>query len=147
MNYDLADAGETESAPGLVNAELPTMCFFRDGIYRYSIPSPGEPHENLDIEYFYMLCADQQGNVTTELLGEKWVSHTDGKISYLNGTAEVGQREYDMADFLHYDGDDCCECTWDWIMLLDGWDMEEFRGNLTDSWEHFVFDTTGKLAK
>ena len=145
MNYDLADAGETESAPGLVNAELPAMCFFRDGIYRYSVPTQGEPNENLEIEFFYMLCVDQQEHVTTELLGEKWVSHTAGTVSYLRGLDEIEQREYDGADFFRYGGDDCCECAWEWVMLPDGWDIEEFRSVLTGSWENFVFDTLGLL--
>ena len=141
------EAGEDTAAPGLVNAELPAMCFFRDGTYRYSVPSPIEGAENLAIEFFFMLCIDREGSVTTELLGEKWLNRATGEASYLRGTEEIAQRDYDGADFFRYGGDDCCECTWEWVELLEGWNEADQRQALTDSWENFVFDTLGILNR
>ncbi len=143
MKYDLADVDETEIAPGLVNAAMPTLCFFRDGEYHYSIPTPGEPNENLEIEFFYMLSMNQQGEVSTELLAEKWVNNMTGTTSYLRGLEKIKQREYDGADLIRYEDCEVCECDWSWVLLLDGWDEQEFRNELTDSWERFVFDTLG----
>ena len=147
LPYDLASNGEDTASPGLVNAELPAMCFFRDGIYRYSVPSPIEGAENLAIEFFFMLCIDREGSVTTELLGEKWLNRATGEASYLRGTEEIAQRDYDGADFFRYGGDDCCECTWEWVELLEGWNEADQRQALTDSWENFVFDTLGILNR
>ncbi|MBR1658919.1 MAG: hypothetical protein IJ705_01210, partial [Oscillospiraceae bacterium] len=145
LDYDLADNGETELSPGLVNAEMPMMCFFRDGLYYYSVPSPGVPNENLEIEYFFMLGIDQMGHVSTEVLAQKWLDRMNDKTSYLRGLEEIGQVEYDGADFFRYSGYDCCECSWDWVLLLEGWETENYRSELRDSWERFVFDTIGIL--
>ena len=143
LDYDLSADDDTCIAPGLVNAALPTLCFFGDGAYHYSVPTPGEPNENLEIEYFYMLSVDRQGRVSTELLAQKWVSHTTDTTSYLRGLDRIEQREYDAADLIRYDGCDVCEVSWDWVMLLEGWDRQEFRAQLTDSWERFAFDILG----
>ena len=141
MDYDLAGEGGSTIAPGLVNAELPARCFFRDGAYHYSIPSSGEPNENLEIEYFFSLCVDQQGKVSTELLGEKWVSYLTDTTSYLHGLEEIEQRDYDAADLLRYEGCDCCLCTWEWVMLMEGWDSEGIQSELLNSWDGFKFNS------
>lgn len=44
-------------------------------------------------------------------------------------------------------GDNCCECAWEWVELLEGWSEAEQRQALMDSWEHFVFDTLGILTR
>lgn len=141
MDYDLAD--DEGVAPGLINADLPTLCFFGDGAYHYSLPTAGEPNENLEIEYFFILSMDQQGGVTTELLAEKWDDRMNDRVSYLRGLETIEQRDYDAADLIRYDGYDLCECTWEWVMLLEGWETENFRSELTDSWERFDFDVLG----
>lgn len=146
LDYDLKNNGETELAPGLVNADLPAMCFFQNGEYYYSLPTPGTPNENLEIEYFFMLGMDWKGSVSTELLGEKWVSHTTDTTTYLRGLEVISETEYYAADLKRYDGYDCCQVDWDWVMLLEGWDDAVMREELVSSWENFNFDTLGLLS-
>ena len=99
-----------------------------------------------EFRYDTTASINRESRVTTELLGEKWLNRSTGEASYLRGTEEIAHRDYDGADFFRY-GDDCCECAWEWVELLEGWSEAEQRQALMDSWEHFVFDTLGILTR
>ena len=47
------------------------------------------------------------------------MSGRPGEASYLRGTEEIAQRDYDGADFFRYGGDDCCEFT-DITLIFSG---------------------------
>lgn len=137
LPYDLADNGEAEASPNLIDNDLDQICFYRDGEYHYSMPTIIAPSENLDLEFFFVLSIDGESRVTTELLGEKWVNHMDDTTSYLGSDlTEISQAEYEGADYFRYEDYNICEGAWEWVMLLEGYDLQE---GLTSSWEKYRF--------
>lgn len=143
LNYDMADAAETEIAPGLLNADLPLLCFAKDGCYYYTVPTPyrlrSEDHV-IQIEMMYSLGLDQSGNVTTELLGEAWTDYDEDKVSYMDASAAaIDEASYYLADYLRYpveEGYSLCECYMLWVIPLG----DSFREDLLDSWRYFAFE-------
>ncbi len=136
LSYDLEGAEETEIAPGLVNADLPAECMYSGGVFRYRIPTPY--YDNGDgLEKLYMLCADRRGAVNCELLGVKRVDAATGEVTCLDAQgAPISELEYGKAELSRYDGDGMALCSWEWVVLLDGYDFEK---ELTVSWEGFSF--------